>query len=921
MRDFDALVRRHVEPLRLPPHEEDKIVEEWAVQLEDVYDALQASGLSDDEAWSEVRRQLREAYLVSDRSLDDRAISLTNAPDVRFRRVALIADYLKSALISGCSRDVRGGVRRLFANPGFSATVILTLAVCLGANAAVFTVVHRVLLQPLSVPESDRLVGMGDIYPTITPNDILSNDVPSYFDRLAALTTLEEQGLFTFWFDALTLDGVPEELRGMKVTPSIFRVLRVPPLLGRTFTDAEGERGNDQKIILSYSLWQRAFGGAPDIIGRAVRLTWTGSQYTVVGVMPREFGFFDRGYDGHSGHASGVQFWLPLAFTAEQKSDSARTRYGYFHIGRLKPEATVEQVQAQLDALHAANVKRFPQFRYEELGMYSAVTPLQEALTRSIRGTLYLLWAGATCVLLIGAINLANLTLARTSARRRELATRLALGAARAQIARQLAIEASIPAVLGGVAGIVTGAAILEFVTASGLSNLPNLGDVRLPGATILFVAVVSLGVGLVTGLVPAFAAGVLSIKNGLGDSSRAASSGRFAQSFRRALVITQVALSVMLLVGATLLFTSFRHLLKLDAGFSAAGVVTATIFPPPSRYPTQVSVATLQDRVLERVRSIPGVRAAGITSNIPLSGAESPSSVSAADRAAEDDATVIPSVVIVTPGYFEAVATPLMRGRYFDAGDRVDSMRVAIVDERLATRLWPAESAIGKQVLRGDAGPYTIVGIVRDVRLESLTKSIQSIGTAYFPHTQAPPMRRLRWIAVKSAAEPTRLVRALRLAIAEIDPDLAVADVQTMEERTANSVAPQQLAMSLATMFGAVALLLSMLGVYGVLASLVSRRTREIGIRMALGASVQRIFKLVLAEGAVLIGIGLACGAAGALLVAGMLKSFVFGVEPSDPLLILAVATITGAIALVACVAPALRATHVDPVMVLTEP
>ena len=471
MRDFRDFVRNQVAPLALSADREEKIVDEWAAQLEEIYDALRADGRADDEAWGELRRQVPDWKALSDELLDAEPVlvRLANAERGPLAGGTLRAALktLREKLTAGSARDVRASLRLLVKNPGFNATVILTLAICLGANAAIFTVVHSVLLRPLPLPEPERIVGMGDVYPTITPNDILSNDVPSYFDRRAALTTLEEQGMFTLWFDSLTLDGVPQELRGMRVTPSLLRVLRVSPALGRTFTDAEGEIGQDQKVILSYSLWQRLYGGDPGVLGQPLRLAWTGNLYTIVGVMPREFSFFDQGYDGHAAPSPGVQFWIPLAFTPEQKADSARARYGFFHVGRLRSGATVEQVQAQLDALHAANVKRFPQLRSTELGMYSAVTPLQEALTRRVRRTLYLLWAGAGFVLLIGAINLANLSLARASVRRRELATRLALGAARFQVARQLLIEAMLPAALGGAASIAVAAAILQVLVVS----------------------------------------------------------------------------------------------------------------------------------------------------------------------------------------------------------------------------------------------------------------------------------------------------------------------------------------------------------------------------------------------------------------------------------------------------------------------
>jgi putative ABC transport system permease protein len=926
MRDFKSLVRDRLAPLALPPLREQKIVEEWSVELAAIYDALRADGRSDEEVWSELQQQLPEATALRDELLDGEPVAVrlaSRSPTPLARRtLGALVTTTRERLTTGLLRDVSASVRLLTKDPGFSATVILTLAICLGANAAIFSVVHAVLLRPLPVPEPERIVGIGDIYPTITPNDILANDVPSYFDRLEALTTLQDQAMFTFWYDTLPIDGVPQELRGMRATPSLFRLLRVPPALGRTFTEDEAETGNGRRIILSHALWQTLYAGDASVLGRTLRLGWTGEPYTIVGIMPREFSFFDQFDDGHAGApAAGVQFWIPLVLTAEQKSDSARSRYGFFQIGRLRPDATVLQLQQQLDALRARNGERFPQFRYDELGMYTAATPLQHALTRSVRRTLYLLWAGAGFVLLIGTINIANLSVARASARRRELATRLALGARRFHLVRQLMIEAIVPGALGGALGLMVGSGILRGLAWSGLGNLPIGADVGMDATTIAFVVAVSLSVAILIGLAPALAAGAVAINQVLAEGSRFGTGGRSTRLFRRGLVVTQVALSVVLLIAATLLLTSFRHLLNVDAGFDATGVVTGTVFPPPSRYPDAPAVVALSEGILERVRTMPGVQAAGMTSLIALSGHESPSTVSTARQATPDQPTVVPSVVGVTPGYFEAMATPLVRGRYFADSDRASTQPVAVVDERLAARLWPDGDPIGKSIYRGEAGPFTIVGVVREVRFEGLAGSIDAIGTAYFPHTQAPPMGRLRWIAVRSAAEPAAVVRAVRSALVELDPDLPLSDVQTMVERTARSLASQRLATSLAAMFAAVALLLSMLGLYGVLANLVARRMREIGIRMALGSSVGGIFSLVLTEGVLLIGGGLLLGLGGAVVMVQALEGLVFGVQPTDPLLLGSVALVTGGVALLACLGPARRAARVDPVQVLSEP
>jgi predicted permease len=701
--------------------------------------------------------------------------------------------------------------------------------------------------------------------------------------------------------------------------------MQVPPALGRVFTDDEGEIGADRKVILSHGLWQRLFGGDPAVIGKDLRLGWTGERYTIVGVMPRGVSFFDPGYDGHARTPGDVvQFWIPLAFSAAQRAGTPdeRTRYGLFHVGRLRQGATIEQVRSQIDALNARTAERFPDLAFAELGMHTVVTPLQAALTRGLRSTLYLLWGGAGFVLLIGALNIANLALARSSVRARELATRLALGAGRLLVARQLIVEGVLLAGVGGLAGVGVGFWILRTLVSTDIENLPNGASIRMDWIVVAFVGAVSVLVGVLIGLVPSASMGRLNITQVLADGSRLGTGGRASRLFRRSLVVTQVALSVVLLIGAGLLLTSFRNLLAVDAGFNAERVATATIFPPPSRYPNQRALTALSDRILESIRGIPGVEAAGITSNIALSGRTSVSTVSAADRPPQQgDELVFPSVVSVTPGYFEAMSTPIVRGRFFTEADRDTTLPVAIVDERLAERFWPGEDPVGKGLHRGTSARYTVVGVVRDVRFESLAGPAESVGAAYFPHAQAPAsIGRLRWIAIKTASGSPAVMRAVRSAMMSIDRDLPLADIQTMSERTWRSLIAQKLAVGLAGTFGVVALFLSMLGIYGVLAYVVARRTREIGIRIALGSTRRGIFQLVFREGLTLVAAGLVLGLLGALAVGRVLEGQVFGVRPTDPLVLGTVALATGVIALLACVSPAHRATRVDPVNVLSQ-
>ena len=926
MRDFNAFVRQHLAPLALPRARENKIIEELAAQIEESYDALIAQGVSEDDAWREVQRHIPDWNSFRDDLLDGEPVIVRLAQPDR----GPLAGEMKRGVLSragallsaGLVRDLRSSVRLLLKSRSFAATTILTFAVCLGANVAVFTVVDSVLLRPLPVPDPHRIVALGDVYPTVTPNDILANTVPAYFDRLKTVTALDEQAMFTMWFDTLRIGGSAEELRGMRATPSLFRVLKVNAAMGRTFTDAEGELGADKKIILSHGLWQRLFGDDASVIGRDLKLGWTGQHYTIVGVMPRGFSFFEVGDAGHTrDQGDAIDFWIPLAFNDAQKSDAARTRYGYYHIGRLRPEATVEHVKAQVDALNAANVKRFPELGLAELHMYTAVTPLQEALTRRVSRILYLLWGGVAFVLLIGTLNIANLALARASTRTRELATRLALGAGRLRITRQLVIEGVLLAGIGGVASLGVAFWILRTLVSSGMASLPNAASIQMDGVGIAFTLGMSVLVGVLIGLVPATWIGRVNLNQVLADGSRGGTAGRATQFFRRGLVVTQVACSVVLLMGAGLLLMSFRNLLAVDAGFNAERVTTATVFPPPSRYKDNAAVVEVSNRILESVRALPGVQAAGITSNIALSGGTSPMAVSATDRPPQPgEAVVVPSVATVSSGYFEAMGTALVRGRFFAESDRANSLRVAIVDERLAARFWPAENPIGKRIQPGGEDPYTVVGVVREMRFENLTGQSDAIGAAYFPPAQAPPMRRLRWIAVKSTTESGDVTRAIRSALIAIDPELPLSDVQTMTERTERSLVAQRLAMGLASLYGVVALFLSVLGLYGVLAYVVARKTREIGIRMALGSTPGGIVRIVFREGLSVVAIGLALGVVAALGLGRALEGQVFGVRPSDPLLLGIVAVLTGVVALLACLSPAYRAAKVDPLNVLTE-
>ena len=817
-------------------------------------------------------------------------------------------------------RDLKFGARILWKDRGFAATAILTLAICIGANAAIFTIVNSVLLSPLPVPESDRIMLVSNQYPNAGVGNSPNSGVPDYYDRLRDVDVFEEQAVFSGQGRTLEIDGAPRRVRGMQATPSLFRLLAVGPLIGRPFSEEDGEVGDDQKIILSHGLWQDLYAGSSSALDSEIRLS--GHPFTVVGVMPPDFLFVDPE----------VRFWTPVAFSDEDRSDDNRHSNSWRNVGRLKPGATMEQAQAQVDALNAANMERFPFFRepLENAGFYTRVEPLQEMLVRDVRSTLYLLWGGAFFVLLIGAVNIANLALARSGLRLKELATRLALGAARPQVARQLITESVIVTLLGGVAGLAFGSWILRAFGTLGLDQLPRAGEIQMNGAVVAFTLLIAIVAGVLIGLVPVGSVLRSNLNQVLHEESRSGSTGRGARAIRRSLVVAQVGFAFVLLIGAGLLLASFRELLEVDPGFRPEGVLTASISPPSVRYEGGDELRAFMDRTLEGIRALPGVEAAGSTSNVPFSGNSSDGVIMAEGYVMQPGESLIsPRRLIATPGYFEAMGIGLFRGRFFGAEDTVDSPGAVIVDEWLANKFWAGQDPIGRRMympsdpndlLKTDENTewLHVVGVVGEVRFDDLAGNRNESGAYYFPYTQSPT--RNVTLTVRTAMNPESLTQTLRARIAGVDPQLPVFNIRTMSERMELSLMPRRASMLLAIGFGTIALLLSAIGIYGVLAYLVTQRTKEIGIRIALGSTAQRIFSMVLREGVLLVGGGLALGLGGMFALRQAVENQIYGVGPTDPTVIFTVAATLGVVAIAACVLPARRATRVDPIITLSE-
>jgi predicted permease len=811
--------------------------------------------------------------------------------------------------------DLKFAVRSLWRAKGFAATVLLTFAVCIAANTALFAIVDSVILRPLPVPEANSILLMSNEYPKAGAIQDSSSS-GDYFDGLRELTAFESQAVFRQEDQTVELNGLPQRIHGMMVTPSWFTLLRVSPELGRPFLEEEGEMGREREVILSHGLWEQLFAGKRDVIGRDLRIS--GQPFRVVGVMPAGFNFVDPD----------VRLWMPIAFTPEEKTLHHSNNWNY--IGRLKPGATLQQAQAQVNAINNENFERFPEFKeiLINAGFYTEVRPLQAMITGGVKRTLYLLWGGAILVLLIGGLNIANLALTRLSLRRKEMATRIALGAGRMQLVRQLILENLGLALLGGVSGIALGAGLLRMLSALGLEHMPRANEVRMD-ATVVFVALgLSVLAGLFVGLFPVVSASKIGINDALHEDSRTGTTGKKTRSVRQLLVAAQIAFAFALLVGAALFLASFQRLLQVDPGFKAPGVVTASVSLPEVRYAKREDWRHFVDRALPALRAIPGVTLAGATNMIPLGTDHNDSVIFAEGHQMRPGESVIsPLNIIATPGYFETMGIPIVKGRSFEERDDESSLRVAIVDERLAQHFWPDSDPIGRRLYRPSDPKnlqktdehtiwLTVVGVTRSLRYEHLDDTGAPVGAYYLPAAQAPDNNFT--FALKTAGNTDSVVRSLRAEIVRLDPDLAVFNVHSMSERIDLSLAPRKTSMLLANAFGGVALFLAALGIYGVLAYLVAQRTREIGIRVALGSSRAAILGLVLREGFQLVLIGLVLGVIGAASLQKLVATEIYGVRPLDPVVLASVMVLLSIVALAACAVPARRALRVDPIIAL---
>jgi predicted permease len=816
--------------------------------------------------------------------------------------------------------DLRVALRLLGKDRAFAATAILMLALCIGANTAIFTVVRSVLLRPLPYPRPDRLVFLYDAFPGAGV-ERAGTSVPNYYDRLEFSDVFSASALYRDRGVDVGQAGSVERATAMEVTPSLFRVLGVGPAVGRPFTEDEGRPGGGKVAILADGYARRLFGSLDGIPGRDLRIG--GEPHTVVGVMPAGFTFLDPD----------VRVWLPAAFTPEQRAEDARYSQNHSSVARLAAGATLAQAQARLDRQTAQNVEKAGPIKHilVNAGYTAHVLPLQADLVRDVRRTLHLLWGGVLFILLIAAVNLTNLVLVRATGRVKELAMRHALGADRARLARQLLTETTVVTVIGGALGLLVGWWALRGLSSIGFTELPRGHEIRLDWVVVAVTCGIAVLLGLVVGAVPAVQVTRVDLRALLHEDGRTGTASHGTRMIRRVLVTAQVALACVLLVGAGLLFASFRHLLQVDTGFRAEHVLTARVDPPTSRYADDPALTAYAGRALQAVRGLPGVAAAGISSSLPFGDDFSSSVIFAEGYVMSPGESVLsPNQVRVSPGYFEAMGIPLVAGRYFTDSDTTSAARVVIVDQQLARKFWPKGDAVGRRMYLPNSpeevGRPTekttwlqVVGVVGTVKMYGLAGAEDSrVGAYYFPYAQDPA--RGIGFALKTSGDPVQVTNAVRQALSAIDPELPMYDVLSMPERVDRSLDDRRTPMLLSLAFGAVALLLASIGLYGVLAYQVGQRTREIGLRMALGGRPADILGLVLHEGALLVGIGLAIGLTGAVALRGVIASQLYGVGALDARVILLVVLVLAGAALVACLGPARRAARVDPAVALNE-
>src|SRR5262245_23944340 len=843
----------------------------------------------------------REIFLSELRQVEHQVIEESIAPGSNQR----------GRLISDLRQDLRYGARMLIKTPVMTSIVILTLAIGIGANTAIFSVVDAILLRSLPYRDADQLVIVSESWPARNLPHI-GVDPDTFADWQEQNHVFADMAAFADSEVALTGDGQPEKVASQSVTPNLFALLGVGVALGRSFIPDDIKPGNPRVVLISHSLWQRRFGGDPSVIGRKIKLTLAfPEEATIVGVMP-------AGFQWRATIGKPADLWTPfMGLHALTKGHGVWQGRWLSTVARLKPGVSLAQAQAEIATIAAWVAKQYPNYHAD---LSTTVTPLRERLYGDLRPALLVLFGAVAFVLLIACANVANLLLARAAGRGKEIALRAALGACRFRILRQLLTESLMLAVSGGSAGLLLANWGTDLLVSLSPPYLLGLQSVQINAPVLIFTLAISLAISFFIGLAPAYELSRLDLLNVLKESGRGVANSRNNKRLRGLFVIGEIALALALLVGAGLLMNSFAHLQSVDPGFNPQNLLTMGV--SRNWQHTESQRIEFFKQAVERLKSLPGVKDAGAISDLPLSGSAAGVRFLIEGRPKPlPGQDLLTRVLVTDAGYFRTMQIPLRNGRLYSEQETTEAHGLVLINEALARRYFPNEDPLGKQVTIQSRPPsrnppVEIIGIVGDVKLDTLEKAIEP--TVYWPHSELalPGMT----LVMRTSGNPLNVAAAARAAIHSLDPEQAITDISTMESWLSNSMGRARFNLVLLTVFASVALILASVGIYGVMSYAVAQRTQEIGIRMALGAQARDVLKIVMREGMTLALIGIAIGLLAAFVMTRWMETMLFDVRPADPLTYTIIAAVLALVTLIACWIPARRATKVDPLVALRD-
>ncbi|HUE01700.1 MAG TPA: ABC transporter permease [Bryobacteraceae bacterium] len=897
MPDWKAAIRQQLAELKLAPAREAEIVEELAAHAQDRSAELIGGGATEADACRIALDELSGHQLLA-REL--RGVERANAHEP-----AVLGAPQRGTMLAGLRQDLRYGLRTLRKNPGFTAVAILALALGIGANTAIFSVVNGVLLRPLGYPDPARLLLIFETTAEFSQSTVA---YPNYLDWRRASRSFTNMGAYRNDDLNFTGAGEPEHLAGEYVSASLFPTLGAATFMGRSFLPEEDRQESACAVMLSYGFWKGRLAADPKILGKA--LTLNAVSCNVVGVLPGDFHFRD-----------GIQVYLPIEQWKSIELRNREVHAGLRVVGRLKPGANMASAQAEMSSLSAVLASQYPK---TNAGHGVNVIGMKDDLVGNIRATLLLLAGAVGFVLIIACANVANLLLARSTARKREFAIRAALGAARGRIVRQLLTESVLLSMGGAAVGLLLARWGTSLVLAAAPGTLPRSSEIGIDWHVLLFTLVVSIATGVLFGLSPAWLGANADPQESLKEGTRGAGGGRHRAE--GIFVTVEVGLAVILLAGAGLMIESVWRLLQISPGFNTHNVLTMQVALSPKVMANGPAIRLAYQQLLGRVAAVPGAQSVAMASLVPLSDDENeiPLWLGAGPQPAQDQMTLA-MFYIVTPDYPRVMQIPLRRGRFFTEQDSLASATVVVVDEVFARHLLPSQDPIGKQISLPELGPARIVGVVGHVKHSGLDSddTAKVRDQIYFPFMQVPDKFMAGGavgltLLIRTRPEPLSLLSAVRAQVAGPTEDQPIYAVNTIEQNISASLAERRFTMLLLIIFAATALLLAEVGIYGVMSYAVTRRAHELGIRLALGATRREILGIVLTQGMRLAAIGMAAGLAAATALTRLLASLLYGVRPADPATMAAVALLLGGIALLACYIPARRATAVDPVVAL---